>query len=462
MITRPSLFRRSSVGLAALAAVLAGCSPSDEGSLRTVASEAGPAGPQGPAGAVGADGARGPAGPQGPAGRDGADGARGPAGPQGPQGVTGPAGPQGEVGSAGASSVKIAEQSVCFDPSDNSGPKLCKIGMTGPGGGIVFFIDYFDQYPSFCAEGDCNYLEVANADAGPLDSSGNATHLWCAPTGSTSSISSVVNAGGTYTYTTTAAHNFSLGQSVTIRSVDPAGYNVTAVTIATRPSDTTFTVISQAAGTGAYVSGGTVSSASIGASGATNDAGSYTYTTRFAHGLSVGSIVTTSGILPVGYNISQQVVASVPTDTTFTVTGQAAGTGAYTADTGHVLSLLSPGTSGSSINANSAVGAGRANTEYMLSGTPTRCVAGAAVVANEYSTAQAAAGSWWLPSLGELMLMYTSLRQAGAGGFSTTIQFSWSSSEDNLRQAWVQGFYFGNVFSHEKVGGYRVRPVRGF
>jgi hypothetical protein len=60
------------------------------------------------------------------------------------------------------------------------------------------------------------------------------------------------------------------------------------------------------------------------------------------------------------------------------------------------------------------------------------------------------------------MLMYTSLRQAGAGGFSTTIQFSWSSSEDNLRQAWVQGFYFGNVFSHEKVGGYRVRPVRGF
>jgi hypothetical protein len=43
--------------------------------------------------------------------------------------------------------------------------ELCKIGMTGPGGGIVFFIDYMDQYSSFCATSDCNYLEAAPADA---------------------------------------------------------------------------------------------------------------------------------------------------------------------------------------------------------------------------------------------------------------------------------------------------------
>ena len=173
MVTRPSFFRRSSVGLAALAAVLAGCSPSDEGSLRTVASEAGPAGPQGPAGADGADGARGPAGPQGPAGADGADGARGPAGPQGPQGVTGPAGPQGAAGSAGESAVKIAEQSVCFDPNDDSGPKLCKIGMKGPAGGLIFFIDYMDQYPGF------DYLEAAPASYSVINIPWSTSHPGC-------------------------------------------------------------------------------------------------------------------------------------------------------------------------------------------------------------------------------------------------------------------------------------------
>ena len=33
--------------------------------------------------------------------------------------------------------------------------ELCKIGMTGPGGGHIFFVDYNDQYPGF------DYLEAA-------------------------------------------------------------------------------------------------------------------------------------------------------------------------------------------------------------------------------------------------------------------------------------------------------------
>jgi hypothetical protein len=55
--------------------------------------------------------------------------------------------------------------SVC-DGTDagTTADELCKIGMTGPGGGPVFFIDYFDQYASFCASGDCNYLEASTAD----------------------------------------------------------------------------------------------------------------------------------------------------------------------------------------------------------------------------------------------------------------------------------------------------------
>lgn len=40
-----------------------------------------------------------------------------------------------------------------------------KIGERGPGGGFIFFVDYFDQYPGF------TYLEAA-----PTDASANA---WC-------------------------------------------------------------------------------------------------------------------------------------------------------------------------------------------------------------------------------------------------------------------------------------------
>jgi hypothetical protein len=82
-------------------------------------------------------------------------GATGPAGPQGetgPAGATGPAGPQGESGPAGAdATVAITQQSIC----GAGGTSLCKVGMTGPGGGHVFFVDYNDQYPGF------DYLEAA-------------------------------------------------------------------------------------------------------------------------------------------------------------------------------------------------------------------------------------------------------------------------------------------------------------
>jgi len=67
-------------------------------------------------------------------------------------GPAGPAGPQGETGPAGAdATVAITQQSIC----GAGGTSLCKIGMTGPGGGLIFFVDYNDQYAGF------NYLEAA-------------------------------------------------------------------------------------------------------------------------------------------------------------------------------------------------------------------------------------------------------------------------------------------------------------
>lgn len=99
-------------------------------------------------------------------------------GPAGAPGATGAPGVTGTAGPAGASAVKITELSVC-DGTDagTTADELCKIGMTGPGGGIVFFIDYQDQYPSFCAVGDCNYLEASPTDVD--EEGGDFISQWC-------------------------------------------------------------------------------------------------------------------------------------------------------------------------------------------------------------------------------------------------------------------------------------------
>jgi len=90
----------------------------------------------------------GPAGAAGPAGATGA---------QGPAGASGGSGPAGAAGANGTNAtIAITELSVC-DGTDAGtvADEKCKIGMTGPGGGLIFFVDYYDQYVGF------NYLEAA-------------------------------------------------------------------------------------------------------------------------------------------------------------------------------------------------------------------------------------------------------------------------------------------------------------
>ena len=304
------------VGLVAVAAlVLAGCSapnesvPAADDARDAVVGPTGPAGPAGDSGPAGAVGATGAVGPAGPPGRAGADGARGPAGVAGATGAIGPAGPPGPAGVDGApgpagtdgmSAVAITERSVCGPAGD----QRCKIGMLGPGGGYVFFIDYTDRYPSFCGDGvpHCNYLEAAPEDASVTVDSQTTTYRWC--------------------------------------------------------SDTTNRL-----------------------------------------GLD-------------GWD-------------------------------------------------KSAVGAGRTNTFFMLAEAP--CTSGAAVAATSFSTMVGGSliTGWWLPSMGELMEMYWSLRTAGVGGFA--FDFYWSSSEGpDANQAWRQDFGDGTQRGVLKSERMRVRPVRGF
>lgn len=87
-------------------------------------------------------------------------------------------------------------------------------------------------------------------------------------------INNVTNASGTVTYTTTAAHGYQKGMTITVTGVNPAAYNLATVLIASVPTTTTFTVTNAATGT--YVSGGTVTPAAAtitvtGAEGASAD-----------------------------------------------------------------------------------------------------------------------------------------------------------------------------------------------
>jgi hypothetical protein len=71
----------------------------------------------------------------------------------------------------------MIELSVCDGKdADKTANELCKIGMTGPGGGPVFFVDYHNEYDSFCPDRDCNYLEAAETNTYPENRS---NYTWC-------------------------------------------------------------------------------------------------------------------------------------------------------------------------------------------------------------------------------------------------------------------------------------------
>jgi len=103
-----------------------------------------------------------------------------------------------------------------------------------------------------------------------------------------------------------------------------------------------------------------------------------------------------------------------------------------------------------------AIGRGRFNTNAMLAG----CSSGAAVVANNYTTLTTTSGDWFLPSEGELMLMYTNLRQAGVGDFASVIY--WSSTEFNSTRAWNQYLNLGGQNVSNKNETLPVRAIRAF
>ncbi len=105
-----------------------------------------------------------------------------------------------------------------------------------------------------------------------------------------------------------------------------------------------------------------------------------------------------------------------------------------------------------------AVGMGKTNTIAMHS----HCASGAAYSVEAYSTTvnSTTYTDWFLPSIGELKLMYDNLIITGVGGFANNVY--WSSSENDVGVAWLQLFDDGNQVSFNKYFTLPVRAVRAF
>ena len=101
------------------------------------------------------------------------------------------------------------------------------------------------------------------------------------------------------------------------------------------------------------------------------------------------------------------------------------------------------------------VGTGSVNTAAMKAA----CTSGAAYSATAYVSSPVKT-DWFLGSEGEMMLMYTNLRQAGVGGFADN--YYWSSTEYSSTIAWFQFFLSGYQDASSKGDTYLVRAVRAF
>ena len=107
-------------------------------------------------GADGISGAVGAKGDSGAAGVAGAKGDTGAAGAKGDAGTAGTNGTNGTNGAAGASSpTGFTARSVC----GSNGTTLCAVGVQGPGGGTIVYVDSTNEMPGY------DYLEAAPADA---------------------------------------------------------------------------------------------------------------------------------------------------------------------------------------------------------------------------------------------------------------------------------------------------------
>jgi len=152
-----------------------------------------------------------------------------------------------------------------------------------------------------------------------------------APVGTavTVTITGATLTSGVITYTTANTSTLTAGQIITVTGI--AGFtnaNLTNAIVTSVTANTSFTVSTSTTLNSAYTSGGTATvavsntTATVTAAAMTINTNIMTYTTSAAHGFVVGQILTITGLSGTNSalaNLSNVVVATVPSTTTFTV-----------------------------------------------------------------------------------------------------------------------------------------------
>ena len=117
---------------------------------------------------------------------------------------------------------------------------------------------------------------------------------------------------------------------------------------------------------------------------------------------------------------------------------------------------------------------GKASTAAQVAHTECSAETYAPGFCNAYSRVNAngqglTAGRWWLPSLGELMMMYANMRKINyalsliTGATQLAETWYWSSTEFSAYYAWSLGFLNGSAYYGTKATlKFRVRPVSAF
>lgn len=120
---------------------------------------------------------------------------------------------------------------------------------------------------------------------------------------------------------------------------------------------------------------------------------------------------------------------------------------------------------------------GKANTASIISKSTSAAVTNTNAYApgfcNLYSRANAngkglTAGKWWLPSVGELLMMFANRAKINyalsliSGATPLTEEGYWSSTESSANQAWYLSLQSGLATNSKASGKRRVRPVSAF
>ncbi len=138
----------------------------------------------------------------------------------------------------------------------------------------------------------------------------------------------------------------------------------------------------------------------------------------------------------------------------------------FESKTTKIINALNPGYNGEAVVDGKTSGHVDENT-VSTTGSNATVGAPAAEMCRRYSSGNIGAGSWSLPTMGCLHLMYMNKAAINAaltacGGTALTNDYNWSCTESSGNLAWLLNFNLGSQYNYNRYSSYSVRAVAAF